>query len=149
MIYVASSWRNEYQPTVVLALQAVGVGVYDFRNPEEGDNGFHWSEIDPAWQRWTWREYVEGLGHSLAIDGFGKDFEALDTCDGLILVLPCGRSAHLEAGYVIGQGKPSLIYKPEPVDVEPELMNKLADAMTDSMQQVLSWAQTVEREAGP
>ena len=34
-IYVASSWRNKYQPEVVAALRKAGHGVYDFRNPED------------------------------------------------------------------------------------------------------------------
>jgi hypothetical protein len=32
MIYVASSWRNEYQPHVVTLLKAHGMDVYDFRD---------------------------------------------------------------------------------------------------------------------
>ena len=32
-IYVASSWRNLYQPTVVTALRQEGYEVYDFRYP--------------------------------------------------------------------------------------------------------------------
>ena len=52
-IYVASSWRNERQPILVEILRANGHEVYDFRNPKEGDNGFHWSEIDEDWQQWT------------------------------------------------------------------------------------------------
>lgn len=45
-IYVASSWRNKIQPSVVVALREAGHEVYDFRNPREGDTGFHWSDID-------------------------------------------------------------------------------------------------------
>lgn len=47
-IYVASSWRNPYQPVVVGELRFMGHEVYDFRNPEPGSHGFHWSEIDPV-----------------------------------------------------------------------------------------------------
>ena len=32
-IYVASSWRNREQPSVVKALREAGHEVYDFRNP--------------------------------------------------------------------------------------------------------------------
>jgi hypothetical protein len=39
-IYVASSWRNLYQPTVVTALRQEGYEVYDFRHPAPGDDGF-------------------------------------------------------------------------------------------------------------
>ena len=34
-IYVASSWRNPYQPEVVAALKKAGHEVYDFRNPKD------------------------------------------------------------------------------------------------------------------
>ena len=37
-----------------------------------------------------------------------------------MLVLPCGRSAHLEAGHALGAGRPVIAYIPEPI--EPELM---------------------------
>ena len=49
-LYVASSWRNLNQPTVVELLRKCGHEVYDFRNPAPGDNGFHWEEIDPDWE---------------------------------------------------------------------------------------------------
>lgn len=44
-IYVASSWKNNLQPKVVLELRNLGHEVYVFKNLTEGDNGFHWSEI--------------------------------------------------------------------------------------------------------
>lgn len=46
-IYVASSWRNEFYPSVVSALRDAGHVVYDFRNPPSGGHGFKWSEISP------------------------------------------------------------------------------------------------------
>lgn len=42
-IYVASSWRNEYYPEVVMKLREAGFDVYDFRNPPASDEGFHWN----------------------------------------------------------------------------------------------------------
>lgn len=32
-LYVASSWRNRYQPRVVELARAAGLDTYDFRNP--------------------------------------------------------------------------------------------------------------------
>ena len=57
-IYVASSWRNKYQPEVVAALRAAGHEVYDFRNPENNPGGFHWDDVDPSWQVWEPAEYT-------------------------------------------------------------------------------------------
>jgi len=95
-IYVASSWRNPDQAAVVAALKADGHLVYDFKNPRPGDNGFSWSEIDPNWRNWTAEEYRAALDHPLAKSGFASDFNAMKWADTFLLVLPCGRSAHLE-----------------------------------------------------
>ena len=52
-IYVASSWRNKYQPEVVAALRKAGHEVYDFRNPKDKPGGFHWADVDENWQEWS------------------------------------------------------------------------------------------------
>ena len=44
-IYVASSWRNKYQPEVVTALRKAGHEVYDFRNPKDNPGGKIQTEI--------------------------------------------------------------------------------------------------------
>lgn len=118
-IYVASSWRNAYQPAVVERLREEGFEVYDFRNPP-GRTGFAWSDIDPEWQKWDTYQYVNALCHPVAIAGFKSDMDALRDCDAVVLVLPSGRSAALEAGWACGAGKPVHVLQPEPC--EPELM---------------------------
>lgn len=133
-IYVASSWRNEYQPIVVQALRDAGHDVYDFKNPSPGDHGFHWSRIDEGWKSWTPQDYRSNLGHPLAQDGFAKDMKALQECRACVLVLPCGRSAHLEFGWACGWGKKTLILLS---DGEPELMNMMADHICVSLEEVL------------
>lgn len=106
-LYVASSWRNPYQPSIVEDLRALGFDVYDFRHPPAGDHlGFSWADVDPEWVNWTPEKYVAGLEHPIAVAGFESDFTAMNTSDGGVLVMPSGRSAHLEAGYLVGQGKP-------------------------------------------
>lgn len=125
-IYVASSWRNKYQPDVVAALRNNGHDVYDFHNPCAGAGGFHWSQIDRHWQSWSTQEYIHGLSHPLAKAAFVQDFAAMEWADACILVLPCGRSAHLEAGYFVGARKPLLILVER---IEPELMYKMADGI--------------------
>lgn len=123
-LYVASSWRNKYQPEVVEKLRAGGHEVYDFRHPAAGNDGFSWAQIDPAWQSWTPEKYRLALLHPVARHGFGCDLGGMDGAEGCVLVLPCGRSAHLEAGWFMGRGLPVWILVPEPV--EPELMYLLA-----------------------
>lgn len=112
-IYVASSWRNPWQPGVVALLRDYGHEVYDFREPEPGVRGFAWSDVDPKWKEWSPRAYREALAtHPAALDGFRRDMDALEFCDACVLVLPCGSSAHLELGYAVGYGKKTAVLFP-------------------------------------
>jgi hypothetical protein len=140
-IYVASSWRNTLQPEVVSALRAAGHEVYDFKNPRPGDNGFHWSEIDPAWKGWSPEQFREGLNHPIAQAGFRSDMDALEACDACVLVLPSGRSAHLELGWASGAGKRTLVLATQPE--EPELMYLMLNGVCTSI------AEVVEHLAAP
>lgn len=125
-IYVASSWRNSIQQDVVTALRIEGHEVYDFKNPAPGNEGFNWKEVDGGWKSWTPAQFVRLVTkHPIAAEGFAFDKAALDWCDTCVLVLPSGRSAHLEAGYACGQGKHVFVLLQED-KFEPELMYLLA-----------------------
>lgn len=108
-LYVASSWRNPHQPQLVADLR-VYHEVYDFRHPPGGDHlGFSWSDVDLRWTSWTPEQYLAGLEHPIAVAGFESDFGAMEWAEACVLVLPSGRSAHLEAGWFVGAGKPLFI----------------------------------------
>ncbi len=140
-IYVASSWRNQVQPAVVERLRRYGHLVYDFRAPFNGVPGFAWSEIDPEWKAWSAAKYRELLTtHPIAARGFVTDFRAMQWADTCVLVLPCGRSAHLEAGWFCGQGKRCIILTQD--GEEPELMALLATDICVSMDEVLRCLET-------
>lgn len=141
-IYVASSWRNTtHLDEVINRLRADGhEDVYDFR----ASAGFSWEQCDPSWDRNSMQtatpplRITELLRHPAAVKGYGTDLDALDFAQLCVLVMPCGRSAHLELGYAIGRGKPSIVYLPEPC--EPELMWKLASAVASNLDDVSWWA---------
>ena len=135
-IYVASSWRNEFYPEVVKRLDDKGHDVYDFRNPPHGGSGFHWTDVDENSPNWTFEQYKEGLHHPLAEKQFAADLMALEWADTCVLVLPCGRSAHTEAGWMAGKGKRVIVYTPEMQ--EPELMYKLFDCVVNNMNDLLA-----------
>ena len=136
-IYLASSWRNPSQPAYVPLLRQVGHEVYDFRNPAPGNDGFRWTEIDPDWLNWTPEKYSQLVRtHPVARAGFMLDQQALDWCDTCVLLLPCGRSAHLEAGYAAGQGKRVIVYLTAD-KFEPELMYLLCNAIVTTDEQLL------------
>jgi len=126
-IYVASSWRNTHQQRVVELLRELGHKVYDFKNPQPGNKEFAWSEIDEDWEQWTTEQYYEALKHPIADAGFKSDFDAMKWADACVMVLPCGRSANTQAGWMKGAGKKVFVYSP--IKQEPELMYKIYDAM--------------------
>lgn len=134
-IYVASSWRNDIQNEVVKVMRGAGHEVYDFKNPPKG-SGFAWSSIDKNWQNWTASEYMAALSHPKAEAGFFSDINAMENAEVCVLVLPCGRSAHTEAGYMAGQGKPVYVLTND--DQEPELMYKIYYAVTDTLDFILN-----------
>lgn len=142
-IYVASSWRNEHQPVVVKELRRAGFEVYDFKNPTVGyhnpdglPHGFQWSEIDPAWETWSPETYREALTHPLSEQGFASDFNAMKWADTCVLLLPSGRSAHSEAGWMAGSGR--RVYVLQLDRQEPELMNKLFTGICLSVDELIA-----------
>ncbi len=163
-IYVASSWKNQQQPDVVDKLRSCGHQVYDFRNPggiavdwNSGDKpgnpdveilqtspsrvapglqGFAWSQLDPHWETWSPEEYRKHLlANPIASHGFTADFRAMQWADTCVLVLPSGRSAHLEAGWMAGAGKRVVVLLA--ADCDPELMNLLLHDICVDLQEVI------------
>ena len=120
-----------YYESVVKRLCEAGHEVYDFRHPPHGGTGFQWPDVDENAPNWTFDEYAQGLHHPLAERQFKADLDALRWADTCVLVLPCGRSAHTEAGWMAGAGKRVIAYIPEMV--EPELMYKLFDEVVGTL----------------
>lgn len=131
-IYVASSWRNQYQPEVVKKLREDGHDVYDFKDSD----GFEWTEVDEDYMEWVndIPRYLEGLKHKCSIRGFGRDMSALSECDACVYVTPCGVSASLEAGWAVGANKIVVMYVPELR--EPDLMVKMFDYISPDLDKI-------------
>lgn len=102
-IYIASSWKN--------ADLVFGVAEY-LRNSDFEVDAF----VDDSKGRYVfnWKEIVKDKNKLNAIsflkDGrtkkaFKEDKKWLDWCDACIVILPAGKSTHLEAGYAKGQRK--------------------------------------------
>jgi len=139
-IYVASSWRNPDQETVVQRLREEGHEVYDFKNPTEDDHGFHWSDLDINWERWSPEKLRECLSSPLAEKGYASDFNAMDWADVLVGVMPFGRSASLEMGWGAGNGKKTILLLS---DGEPELMIKMLDHICCTLDEVVETLKTI------
>ncbi len=140
-VYVASSWRNELrQQLTVKQLREDGHTVYDFRNPAPGDHGFSWSQctnpsgaVEQLLEPNRFRDEI--LAHPMARAGFKKDFDALMGADATVLVLSCGRSAHLELGIATGKGKLTIVLLDDPMS-EPELMYLACSYIATSLHEV-------------
>ena len=137
-VYVASSWRNRYFPEVVELIRAAGLSAYDFR-----EQGFSWGAVDPSRGMSPNRapvdihKHAELLEHPLAAEHFALDADALENAQATVVVLPCGRSAHLELGYAIAGAQHTAVYMPEPQ--EPELMYRYCDLITDDLDDVIEF----------
>ena len=138
-VYVASSWRNQFQQGVIAALHVAGIDCFDFKNPN-GGTGFSWTEVEPGstpaarakgsdWE--SVDNYLTMVGHPRAIEGFDADFAAMEKADTFVLVLPCGKSAHLELGWAVGAGKRKAILLED--RVERELMYKMVDHFSPNL----------------
>jgi nucleoside 2-deoxyribosyltransferase len=92
-----------------------------------------------------WMEYEKDRGHTFiqALDGYAAthvyefDKTHLDSCDVAVMVMPAGKSAHLELGYCAGKDKRTIILmkgEPERFDV----MYKFADHVVTSWPDLLN-----------
>lgn len=146
-LYVASSWRNERYPAVVGALRDAGIPIYDFRTPRPNDRGFHWTDVwqdiraDGDWRRDAQAaDIMQMLEHPIAQAGFDSDMSALRGAVAALMVMPCGRAAHLELGYAVGAGLPTAILLPTGTVMEPELVWRMAGLITYRLDRIVAWA---------
>lgn len=110
LVYLIGSLRNPAVPEVAAKLRASDIDVFD-----------DWYAAGPHADD-CWRDYEKGRGHSYAeaLDGyaakhvFSFDYMHLGRCDGAVLMLPAGKSGHLELGFMAGRGKPTFILLDEP-----------------------------------
>jgi len=110
--YLIGSLRNPQVPILAQKIRALGHEVFD-------DWVAAGPEADDYWQRYEQdrgHNYTEGLVGYAAGHVFQYDRFHLDRCDAAVMLLPAGKSGHLEFGYMIGQGKPGYILIP----TEPE-----------------------------
>lgn len=104
-IYLMGSLRNPDIIEVARDLRARGFEVFDnwyAAGPEADD---HWK----AYEQQRGLNYIDALDQPSARTVFEYDRKHIDRCDAAVLVLPAGRSGHLELGYAIGKGKPGFI----------------------------------------
>jgi nucleoside 2-deoxyribosyltransferase len=111
-IYLIGSLRNENIPIIGNQLREIGFEVFD-------DWFSPGPEADEFWRKY---EKTKNSTYKQALNGWaGKhifefDKSHLDRSDIAILVMPAGKSCHLELGYMVGCGKKCFVL----FDEEPE-----------------------------
>ena len=126
-IYLIGSLRNPRIPVLAEDLRSRGWEVFDdwhAAGPEADD---HWQRYEEA----RGHDYITALAGYAANHVWAYDKAHLDRASRGVLVLPAGKSGHLELGYMIGQGKPGYIL----LDKEPErydVMYRFADAVCET-----------------
>ena len=112
--------RTARKPVVYLIGSLRNPEVVAMANWLENESGYEvftsWfaagPEADDKWKEHELargRSYKEALAHHAAQHVFHFDKEHIERADAVLLMLPAGKSGHLELGYALGTGKPGFI----------------------------------------
>lgn len=133
-IYLIGSLRNPQVPVLAGQLRRAGHDVFDdwyAAGPEADDHWMHYEQQERG------HSFAEALQGYAAGHVFEFDKAHLDRCGTAVLLLPAGKSGHLELGYMIGQGKKGYIL----LDGEPErfdVMYKFATGVFTNVDDLLA-----------
>ncbi len=136
-IYLIGSLGNESIPHIANSIEETGAyEVFSdwFAPGPRADE--YWKDYSKA----RVLSYAEALKSYAATHIFEFDKKHIDRCDIGVLVMPCGRSGHLELGYMIGQGKPGYILfeeEPEKWDIMAQFAS-VAFSMEELVEMLLS-----------
>jgi len=128
-IYIASSWKNQ-KAVIALAeyLERYGFEVDAFCRVSDKRYAFHWSELVDEEADLANYDAIEMLADPRTQRAYTEDKKWIDWSDCVIMLMPCGRSSHLEGGYAKGQGKLLYIYGDFPKG-EFDVMYGLSDGL--------------------
>lgn len=131
-IYLIGSLRNEQIIQIGNRLREAGYATFDDWWAPGRDTDSYWQAYCKA-RGQTYRDALQG---PYAKHVFAFDKHHLDNSQIGVLIMPAGKSAHLELGYMRGGGKPCYIV----MDGEPErydIMTQLATAVVFSVEELL------------
>ncbi len=111
-IYVIGSMRNERVQAVSNLLRSADLEVFDDWHSSGPESDAYWRKYEET----RGRTYIQALRGLYARHVFEFDVLHLRRCAAAVLVAPCGRSAYLELGWILGQGKPGFILLEEEFD---------------------------------
>lgn len=146
MIYVIGSLRNPRIPEIANALDSWGVGGFaEWFAPG--------ARADDEWKAYAQargQDYTTALKAAAAQHVFEFDRRWLHRCEGAVLVLPAGRSCHLELGWVLGRGQPGWVLldtpNPDRWDVMYNFATGVARDLGELEQQIRTWEKKTKPE---
>jgi nucleoside 2-deoxyribosyltransferase len=142
-IYMASSWKNANDVEVIAQVLREHCHEVDcFTDESTGRYVFHYSQID-SFENLDAMNFMKDERSQKA---FKEDKKWIDWSDGVLLYLPAGKSAHLEAGYAVGKGKFLIIFQQKFPKGEFDVMYGFADLITDDFKTVLNFLQRKDRD---
>lgn len=130
---VIGKFRNkENTQALVEAIRAKGKTCYDFAaKPADPTN----PEATGEEQMAVLEGHTDFLNDPVHKDHFEKDLEGLQGANTVVLLLPAGTSAHIEAGIAFGMGKKLiLIGKPEKPETLYYIFNEHYNTPDDFLQ---------------
>jgi hypothetical protein len=133
VIYLIGSLRNPRIPEVADQLRTAGHDVFDDWHSAGPDADDCWQ----AYEKQRGRSFAEALDGAHARNVFDFDKFHIAQSLAVVLVAPAGKSAHLELGWALGQGKRGYVL----LDGEPErydVMLRFATGVCTSMTDLLS-----------
>lgn len=135
-VYIIGSLRNPNVVKLDVELRKLGFDVFSewFGAGPQADEYWQKYETDRG------RTYREGLYSRAADHIFNLDRTFLEWADIAVLLLPAGKSGHLELGVSIGQGKPGYIVFEE-MPERWDLMYRFADKVFFSQEEFLKFMQ--------
>ncbi len=138
MIYLIGSLRNAKVLEVARQLREAGHDVFDDWYAAGTNADDHWRDYEKQRGRTFKQALEEGTA---AKHVFDYDFSYLKRADTGVLVAPAGKSAHLELGWLIGQGKRGYIlleHDTERWDVMYQLATKLCWTTDELLKELAS-----------
>lgn len=146
-IYIASSWKNQEKVIALAeALEGAGFEVDAFCRATDDRFSFHWSKfVDDEIELMNY-DAINFIDDPMVQRAFNEDKKWLDWAGCVIMLVPCGRSSHLEAGYGKGQGKLLYIYGEFPKG-EFDVMYGFADGLyrTEELPEMITELKSKER----
>lgn len=148
-IYVSSSWSNPYQRHLVEALRQRSHDVYDFCRPNGREDKNVWDLLGINKDGIQVSEFRDLMLDAYVQSRFNEHVEAMMDSDVCILLLPCNRSSHIEAGIMKGHGKPVLVLCNGDEPFKPELMYLFFDEIFDTEEELFTAITKYEQHQQP